>query len=86
MAETEQVAATKAHLGMLVDVDEGKVHDRHLLRSGETPYLELDGEKPVRVAELVWDLERLGWCWRPADDPVWRLTDAGRQAMEDGQR
>ena len=81
MAET-QIQPTEAHFGILVDVGRRKVLDRDAGRSGETPYLLVDGEIPACVSRLVWDLEALGWVWRPAADPFWQLTDAGRQALE----
>lgn len=81
MAET-QIQATEAHYGLLVDIEAGKVFD--LIRSGfgETPHLDMPDESPVNVFQLVWDLEQLGWCWRPADNVHWQLTDTGRLAME----
>lgn len=82
MAEAQEIQATEAHYGLMVDVDQGKVFD--LVRSGfgETPHLDMPDESPVNVAGLVWDLEALGWVERPAADVHWRLTEAGRQAME----
>jgi hypothetical protein len=82
MAETQQIQATEAHYGLLVDIDRGLVVDR-VTALGETPCLLVDGE-PAAVAQLVWDLEALGWVWRPADDDRWQLTDEGRAAREDG--
>ena len=81
MAET-QIQATEAHYELLTDINAGKVYDQYVESFGEIPYLDVPGESPANVRQLVWDMETLGWVSRPADDPHWRLTDAGRQALE----
>jgi hypothetical protein len=81
MPETQQIQATEVHYRILADVDDRKVIDQIRTPTGETPVLLVPGEEPAVVSRLVWDLEELGWVWRPADDVRWQLTDAGRLAL-----
>ncbi|MDT5026624.1 MAG: hypothetical protein QOE61_3050 [Micromonosporaceae bacterium] len=82
MAETQEIQLSEVHYILLVDIEQGNVFDQFLISAGEKVFLAIPGEPPADVSKLVWDLEHLGWCWRPADDDRWQLTDAGRLALE----
>lgn len=72
---------TAALLALLVDVRDRKVlHDEDQAAT----YLDLpDGER-ADVEFAMAAAERAGWAWLPADTPVWRLTDKGREVLDRG--
>jgi hypothetical protein len=76
------IRVTAAHRAMLTTIDDHEVFDRVLVTYGpERPIVIADGETHD-VSALVWDLEHLGWAWRPVDSLVWQLTDEGRRVRE----
>lgn len=73
--------ALEIELALMRDVDAGRVVDD----ADFTPCLLVDGE-PVRVADLVWALERARLVEQPFTSRTWQLTRAGRQALKDADR
>ena len=82
-AETREIHVTAIHYGLLADIQRGRVVDRVYGDYDETPYLDMPaGRLPVYVGKDVWEMERLGWCWRPVDSLVWQITGTGRAVLE----
>lgn len=72
---------TEALIAFLRDVDDRKVltneHDNQV-------YLELPGDPPAQVSDMVCAMEDAGWVREPADCLVWEPTRLGREILDRG--
>lgn len=72
---------TAALLGLLAAINGRRVTENP---ADMRPYLDVPGSNPVPVGDEVWAMNRAGWCWLPADELAWRLTDRGRETLQRG--
>lgn len=77
----EALDPTAALLTLLAAIRDGRVTEDP---AGMTTYLDVPGSNPVPVGDEVWAMNRAGWCWLPADELAWRLTDRGRETLHRG--
>ncbi len=77
-ATDSAIRVTPDHYAMLTTIEDHEVFDR-VLANVERTFV-IRGGIATDMSALVWDLEHLGWAWRPVDSPVWQLTDEGRRA------
>jgi hypothetical protein len=76
----ERLEPTEALLALMRDIA-----DRHVLDNDDmVPMLELPGDPPADVRDMVWAMYRAGWALVPAGSVVWELTAAGREVLDRG--
>lgn len=81
MTAPDRLQPTEALLALLRDVEQ-----RRVLTNPDdcAAYLELPGEEPADVSQMIWTAERAGWVKEPIDSTVWELTDRGREVLDRG--